>query len=72
MQLLSVPMTNPDEIKDTFYNDLDDVIFARPLSDKLIIVGDFNARPPDLERSYRSRRGWKVQKQWSLASKEVR
>ena len=27
-----------------FYNDLDDVISATPLSDKLILLGDFNAR----------------------------
>ena len=26
-------MTNPDEVKDKFYNDLDDVIFATPRTD---------------------------------------
>ena len=31
----------------------------------------YTNRPPDLGRSYRSRRGWKVQQQWSLASQEV-
>ena len=33
-------MTNPDEVKDKFYDDLDSVISA----DKLILLGDFNAR----------------------------
>ena len=37
-------MTNPDEVKVKFYNDLDDIICATPHSDKLIILGDFNAR----------------------------
>ena len=37
-------MTNPDEVKDKFYNDLDDIISATPRSDKLILLGDFNAR----------------------------
>ena len=37
-------MTNPDEIKDKFYDDLDSVISAAPRTDKLIILGDFNAR----------------------------
>ena len=65
-------MTNPDEVKDKFYNNLDDVISATPRTEKLILLGDFNARVgTDLGRSYRSRRCWKVQHQWSLASKEV-
>ena len=33
-------MTNPDEVKDKFYDDLDSVISAA----KLILLGDFNAR----------------------------
>lgn len=37
-------MTNPDEVKDKFYEDLNTVIGATPNSDKLIILGDFNAR----------------------------
>ena len=37
-------MTNPDEIKDKFYDDLDSVISATPWTDKLILLGDFNAR----------------------------
>ena len=37
-------MTNPDQIKDKFYNDLDDVISATPITDKLILLCDFNAR----------------------------
>ena len=37
-------MTNPDEIKDKFYDDLDSVISAAPRTDKLTLLGDFNAR----------------------------
>ena len=37
-------MTNPDEVKDKFYDDLDSVISAAPRTDKLILHGDFNAR----------------------------
>ncbi|ROT68758.1 hypothetical protein C7M84_013094 [Penaeus vannamei] len=36
-------MTNPDETKDKFYEDLNTVITAVPHADKLIILGDFNA-----------------------------
>ena len=35
-------MANPDEVK--VYNDLDKVISAPPRTDKLILLGDFNAR----------------------------
>ena len=37
-------MTNPGEVKDKFYDDLDSVISAAPRTDKLILLGDFNAR----------------------------
>ena len=37
-------MTNPDEVKDKFYDDLDSVISAAPRVDKLIQLGDLNAR----------------------------
>ena len=37
-------MTNPDEVKDKFFDDLDSVISATPRTDKLILLGDFNAR----------------------------
>ena len=37
-------MTNPDEVNDKFYDDLDSVISAAPRTDKLILVGDFNVR----------------------------
>ena len=36
--------TNPDEAKDTFYDDLDSMISAAPRTDKLIFLRDFNAR----------------------------
>ena len=37
-------MTNPDEVEDKFYDDLESVISATPRTDKLILLGDFNAR----------------------------
>ena len=37
-------MTNPDEVKDKFYDDLDNVISATPRTDKLVLLGDFKAR----------------------------
>ena len=37
-------MTNPEEVKDQFYEQLDVPIAAVPKSEKLIILGDFNAR----------------------------
>ena len=37
-------MTNPDEVKDKFYEELDAVITAVPKSEKLVLLGDFNAR----------------------------
>ena len=33
-------MTNPDEVKDKFYDDLDNIISATPCTDKLILFGD--------------------------------
>ena len=37
-------MTNPDKIKVKLYEDLESVITAAPSLEKLIILGDFNAR----------------------------
>ena len=37
-------MTNPDEVKDKFYDDLGSVISPTARTDKLILLGDFNAR----------------------------
>ena len=37
-------MTNPDDVKERFYEDLTATITAVPRADKLIILGDFNAR----------------------------
>ena len=37
-------MTNPDDVKEKFYEDFRATIAAIPRADKLIILGDFNAR----------------------------
>ena len=37
-------MTYPDEIKEAFYLQLKEAVSKVPLTDKLIVLGDFNAR----------------------------
>ena len=37
-------MTNPDDVKGKFYDELNSLVAAVPKSEKLIILGDFNAR----------------------------
>ena len=37
-------MTNPDDVKDKFYEDLDNLLKSVPSQNKLILLGDFNAR----------------------------
>ena len=37
-------MTNPDENKDAFYNQLASVLNGIPRTDKLLLIGDFNAK----------------------------
>ena len=37
-------MTNPDDVKEKFYEDLNSVLSSVPKQDKLILLGDFNAR----------------------------
>ena len=37
-------MTNPDDIKEKFYEDLDNLLKTVPSKDKLFVLGDFNAR----------------------------
>ena len=37
-------MTNPEEIKDRFYEDLEVLIASVPKDDKLVFLGDYNAR----------------------------
>ena len=43
--IISAPtMTNPDENKEAFYNQLASVLSGIPCTDKLLLIGDFNAR----------------------------
>ena len=37
-------MSNPDEIKGKFYEELDALISSVPSTEKLMVLGDFNAR----------------------------
>ena len=41
---MSMSQSNPDAVKDNFQEDLESIISGVPKSDKLIILGDFNAR----------------------------
>ncbi|VDL90211.1 unnamed protein product [Schistocephalus solidus] len=43
-QRLSSPMTSCDAVKDKFYEDLHALLATVPKEDKLIVLGDFNAR----------------------------
>ena len=36
-------MANPDEYKEAFYNQLATVLSGIPRTDKLLLIGDFNA-----------------------------
>ena len=47
-------MTNPDKVKDKFYDNLESVISATPRTDKLILLGDFNAR---VSKDHQTRKG---------------
>ena len=52
----AVTMTNPDEVKDKFYDDLDSIISATSRTDKLNLIGDFNAKV-DTEHQHDRLRG---------------
>ncbi|XP_016336774.1 craniofacial development protein 2-like [Sinocyclocheilus anshuiensis] len=45
-------MTNSNEVKESFYLDLKAAILAVPRTDKLIILGDFNARVGNVHASW--------------------
>ena len=68
-------MTNPDEVKDKFCDDLDFVISATPRTDKLILLGDFNTRVGTDHQSWEGVIGTegigKVQQQWPPSFEEV-
>ena len=63
-------MTNAHEVKDKFYNDLDDVS-ATPCSDKLIIIGDYNGRVNTDHQTCEGVIGPAGVGKWYLVSKEV-
>ena len=44
LSIYAPTLTKPDEVKDKFYDYLDSVISAKPRTDKLILLRDFNAR----------------------------
>ena len=44
ISVYAATITNPDEIKDAFYNQLASVLSDIPRTDKLLLIGDFNAR----------------------------
>ena len=44
MSAYAPTMTNPEDIKEKFYEDLDNLLKTIPSQDKLLVLGDFNAR----------------------------
>ena len=44
ISVYALTMTNPDENKEAFYNQLASVLSGIPRTDKLLLIGDFNAR----------------------------
>ena len=44
ISVYALTMTHTDEVKDSFYEDLERIISATSRKDKLILLGDFNAR----------------------------
>ena len=44
ISMYALTMTNPDENKEAFYNQLASVLSGIPCRDKLLLIGDFNAR----------------------------
>ena len=45
-------MTNPYELKEMFYDELDSIIFSTPRTDKLILLGDFKARVGTVQQTW--------------------
>ena len=68
-------MTNPEEVKDQFYEQLDALVAAVPKSEKLVILGDIKCpdrnRPPHMVRSYWPTRHRQMQKQWPPTHAEM-
>ena len=67
-------MTNPDKVKGKFYDDLDSEISAAPRTDKLILLGDFNARVGRDHQTWEGvigSEGVGVQQEWTPPFKEV-
>ena len=66
-------MTNPEETKDKIYKELDALIAAVPQSDKLIVLGDFNARVGTDHQAWHShRKTWSRQMQQPPPAQDVR
>ncbi|KAJ4934986.1 hypothetical protein JOQ06_007765 [Pogonophryne albipinna] len=64
-----------DEVKEAFYANLDKTLSEVPKEDKLILLGDFNARVGRNHHLWRGnageRRGWKHKLQWHTTANQV-
>ena len=66
-------MTNPDENKEAFYNQLASVLSGTPRTDNLLLRGDFNARiGRDNDIGYGQTWDWEMQLQWRASTGSVR
>ena len=62
-------MTGPDSVKEKFYEDLQAAIGPVPKADKVVILGDFNARVgTDHGKEFGKKRSRKMQQQWRTAT----
>ena len=68
-------LTNSDETKEKFYEDLDQLIRSTSPNNKLLIMGDFNARVGKDQASWKRILGfsrcWENEFQWSTPPEQV-
>ncbi|KAK2184521.1 hypothetical protein NP493_262g03073 [Ridgeia piscesae] len=67
-------MTHPDENKEAFYNQLASVLSGILRTDKLLLIGDFNARigrDNDKCLGRGQTRDWAIQLQWRASTGSV-
>ena len=68
-------MTHTEESKEAFYDEHHNVFLATQRKDKLILLGDFNARvgggSNHLAKGTRSPWPWKVQLKWPAVALDV-
>ena len=67
----ALTMTNPDEDKEAFYNQLASVLSGIPLTNKLLLIGYFNARIGRDNDIKGQTSDWEMQLQWQASTGSV-